>query len=509
MKTASACFAILATLRSVYAGSPSEIASAGIDPLAKAAYFVLPSSGYVFALNVAENGDVYYHMNAPSKHSWMGVGFGPSMTNTRMLISYLGDDGTTLINSCRYSAGHEEPEVESEMVIENVESDGYAPFSNTLSPDGILIAHAVCRNCSTWKNGALDLQNTAQQFVFALGPNETLHDDDTNAPLRLHTLHGNFQLDMTVATNFTGSYGRVPAPQDPGLQTGHGFWAFANYFSSSVYNTGISSAWFGVAHGVFMALAFLLILPLGALSLRLVRKVRIHATAQIIGLAFVAVGFGLGVYCSLMYNKSKSFTSTHQIIGLLILGGILIQVGLGLAHHLIYMRAGTPTIMGKIHRFLGTGILTLGIANGFIGLHFAGSSMVAYGVATAIMLLIFAIFGVLILRHNRKHVYRPDKEAFIPPPTNYQDRDHEQGDFEMSEAPFASRGYVQTPRTPFFGLVRNEIREEGLGFSSLREERRGKGGAKVQVAESLYADTPVEERGDQGFKGKWEGISLR
>lgn len=490
-------FTILAILRLCSAADRQEIADAGIDEQAKAAYFVLASSGYVFALNVADNGDVYYHMNAPSKHSYMAVGFGPSMSHTRMLISYLGDDGTTLINSCRYSTGHSEPELEPDIVIENVSDDRYAPYSNTLSPDGILIAHAVCRNCSTWRNGALDLQNTAQQFVFALGPNETLHSDDKNANLRLHVLHGNFQLDMTVATNSTGDYGRVPAPQDPGLQVGHGFWAFANYFSSDAYNTGTSSAWFGVAHAVFMGIAFFFVLPMGALALRLVRKVRTHATAQIVGLGFVTVGFGLGVYSSRVYNKSKSFNSTHQIIGLLIIAAILVQVGLGLSHHIIYMRAGMPTIMGKIHRFLGVSILTLGIANGFIGLEFAGSSMVAYGAVVAVMLVIFFGLGFFVYRHNHKSVYRPDKEAFIP-------SDHQQGDYEMNETPFATRGYVQTPRTPFFGLARNDDLDE----YTARRDHRAKGGVIVDGRESLYTDTPASDR-ENPFKGKWEGMPLR
>lgn len=492
----STVLTILAILRLVLAGDPQEIESAGIDGQAKAAYFVLATYGYVFALNIAENGDVYYHMNAPSKHSWMGVGFGSSMSNTRMLISYLGDDGATLTNSCRYSNGHNEPELEPDMVIENVSDDGYAPYSNSLSPDGILIAHAVCRNCSTWKSGALDLKNTAQQFVFALGPNETLHSDDPAASLRLHEFHGSFQLDMTVATNATGDYGRVPAPQDPGLQVGHGYWAFANYFSSDVYNTGNDTAWFGVAHAVFMGIAFLLILPLGALSLRLVRRVQIHAAAQIVGLAFVAVGFGLGVYCSTVYNKSKSFNSTHQIIGLLILAAILIQVGLGLSHHLIYMRAGTPTIMGKIHRFLGIAVLTLGIVNGFIGLKFAGSSMVAYGIVVAIMLVIFAGLAFFIFRHNQSHAYKPDKEAFVP----------SQDDYEMNETPFATRrGYVQTPRTPFFGLARNDEMDE----YTVRSQRQAKDGPHVQVRDSLYTDTPASDMGESPFKGKWEAVPLR
>lgn len=292
-------FAFWTTLS--YAADPEEIASAGIDGHAKATYFV--EGGYVFALNVVENGDVYYHMNADASHSWFGIGFGSSMTNTRMLISYLSANGANVTNTCRMSYGHSEPEHDPDCKIENIASDHYAPYENTISPSGVLIAHAVCRNCSSWLGGALDIHNEEQPFIYALGPNETLHSDDLNAPLRLHSFYGTFTMNMTQATNYTGDYGRVPAPQDPGLQVGYAFWAFANYYSSTPYNTGTLADWSPVAHAVFMCLAFILIFPLGIVSLRLLRRAMFHAAAQMVGLAFVLIGFGFGIYAAKLYNK--------------------------------------------------------------------------------------------------------------------------------------------------------------------------------------------------------------
>lgn len=294
---------LLALLQLSWAANKQEEIEAGIDGHAKAAYFVLASSGYVFALNVAANGDIYYHMNAPASHSWMGVGFGHDMRNTRMLIAYVSADGHHLTNTARMAKGHSEPEWESDIIIEGVYNDTYAPYSNTLSPDGIMITHAVCRNCSSWAGGSIDTTSTTQPFIFALGPNATLHSDDPNAALRIHEFHGNFQLDMTVATNSSGAYGRVPAPQDPGLQVGDSFWAFANYFSSNTYNTGTDAEWAGIVHAVFMCLAFLLVFPLGAVLLRLMRRVMVHAAIQAVGVGLVVIGVGLGVYASRMYNK--------------------------------------------------------------------------------------------------------------------------------------------------------------------------------------------------------------
>ncbi|GIZ40473.1 hypothetical protein CKM354_000380900 [Cercospora kikuchii] len=499
---------LLVALQLVWAGNEDEIKSAGIDDHAKAAYFVLASSGYVFALNVAENGDVYFHMNAPASHSWMGVGFGSSMKDTRMIISYIGDDGHTLINSPRMSKGHSEPEWEKDIRIDNVRNDTYAPFSNTLSPDGIMISHAVCRNCSSWATGSIDTTSKTQPFIFALGPNVTLHSDDLNAPLHIHEFHGVFQLDMTVATNSTGWYGRVPAPQDPGLQVGDSYWAFANYFSSNVYNTGRDSEWAQIVHAVFMSLAFLLVFPLGAISLRLLRRAPIHAGFQVVGLGLVVIGLGLGVYASQLYNKSKHFKSAHQVIGLFIFAGILLQIGLGLSHHIIFLRSGTPTVLGKIHRFLGLSIMVLGVINGGLGLNFAGSSVVGYSVAVAIMAVIFGGLSAAIYYYNKKHMYKPEGEDFgrkefgVEPPDEY----------EMHQTPFASMGqtgYVQTPRTPHVKRANwDDNPDDYRTYLQRGGDRGGEAKPGLYRQESLYTDTPASDR-ENPFKAKWEAVPIR
>jgi cbb3-type cytochrome oxidase subunit 3 len=191
----------------------------------------------------------------------------------------------------------------------------------------------------------------------------------------------------------------------------------------------------------------------------------------------------------------------HQIIGLVIFSAVFIQTGLGLSHHLIYMRAGTPTVMGKIHRFLGISIMLLGIANGFIGLHFSGNTLTPYGIVVAVMLVIFAALTFFVFRHNQRHVYKPEQQAFIPR------ADDESRAYEMSETPFASRGAIQTPRTPFFSMAKKwNDRTQNLR-SERRENQMSKSGAKIQ-AESLYADTPADERTNP-FKGKWEAAPLR
>ncbi|EME50394.1 hypothetical protein DOTSEDRAFT_69050 [Dothistroma septosporum NZE10] len=488
-------FVFLALLGLVFAADTEEGLAAGIDDNAKAAYFVLPSAGYVFALNVAANGDVYYHMNAPAQSSWMGVGFGKDMSNTRMLIAYIGENGHNLTNTARIATGHSEPEWESDIVIDNIHTDAYAPFSNTLSPDGIMIAHAVCRNCSSWIGGSIDVNNEQQPFIYALGPNITLRSDDKNAPLRVHASYGTFNLDMTVATSNT-SYGRVPAPQDPGLQVGDSFWAFANYFSSAAYNLGTLADWAPAAHAVFMCIAFLLIFPLGAISLRLIRRAFVHATAQMIGIVFVVIGLGLGIYASSLYNKSKHYNTYHQIVGLLVFAALFLQMGLGLAHHLVFMRSGVPTIIGKIHRFLGISIMLLAVVNCGLGFQFSGRSSTAYAAVVAVMVVILGGLTLLVWRYNRQHMYKPEKEPYSVP--NYSDRP---GEYEMRSAPFAPIDNVYTPRTPHFAAPKLDDPE------NYRQHLMRSNTSNTLGQDSMYTDTPASDR-ENPFKAKWEAMPL-
>jgi hypothetical protein len=286
---------------------------AGIPDYIKAAYFV--HSGYVFAINaIKENGDVYYHMNAPSSHSWYGVGFGRDMNNVRMLVSYLSANGHNVTNSCRMSYGETEPVYDPDCVIEDFYDDIYGPFANTLSPGGTLITHSICRGCASWMGGALDLNNTAQPFIYALGPNVTLMSDRRDAEIRMHQFHGVFNLDMTKATNYTGTYGRIPAPQDPANQQQGAFWAFANAFSSPQYDFGDDTEWAGMVHGVFMCIAFLLIFPLGALILRTMKRAMYHAVAQMVGIAFVIIGFGTAIHVSKIYNKVRPSSRASYLV---------------------------------------------------------------------------------------------------------------------------------------------------------------------------------------------------
>ena len=169
-------------------------------------------------------------------------------------------------------------------------------------------------------------------------------------------------MDMTVATSPSG--GSVPLgpylQKDASQSYGR---KFDNYPGPHI-------------HGLVMGIVFILLLPLSSLLLRVWNKVKGHMIVNYLALVLFCLAFGGGVVISRMYNKSKHFNSAHQIIGIFLLIAILSQLGLGMAHHVIFKREQRKTIMGKIHMILGPAIIFFGLVNGGIGFSFAGMSNV-------------------------------------------------------------------------------------------------------------------------------------
>lgn len=299
------------------------------------------------------------------------------MKDTFMLIAYPSGNGTGLTISPRIGRGHYEPEFQPDIVVEKIFSDDYAPAANQVKHE-IMIAHAVCRNCTKWATGALDLGNTKQQFIYALGADpgkgDALMSDDPAAGLRRHSFYGHFEGDMTYAIS-TKKHGRVPPPNDPGGGvSGVADTNFAFAFSTKAFDTHDDTEWVPVLHGVIMSLAFILIFPSGALLMSLLRRkgVLFHAGVQTFGLFLAIVGLGTGVYVSRQYNRSRGFATGHQALGSFIFAVLFVQAGLGLTQHRIFRRTKQETIFGIVHRFLGPAAIVLALVNGGLGLDLAG-----------------------------------------------------------------------------------------------------------------------------------------
>ena len=285
----------------------------GIDYHAKAAYFNFQPGGdsqYVFALNAVANGDVYFHMSGPVVHSWLGVGFGHQMANSFMIIAYPSSNGLNTTISTRIATGHNEPTYTPDFEIIKVYNDTYAPNANTVTDrgTGTIIAHAMCRNCSRWATGFLDTKSKNQPLLFALGPQRRFREDSPEASIPRHAEYGQYTVDMTKATNYTGWYGRVPAPNIPDFPFPPDDTAFASFATTPVVEASTMDDPLPTVHAALMCIAFVFVFPAGAIVMQFLKRALWHAAVQVIGFAMVFGGFGVAVKVAGQYNKVITIT---------------------------------------------------------------------------------------------------------------------------------------------------------------------------------------------------------
>ncbi|KIX95321.1 uncharacterized protein Z520_08838 [Fonsecaea multimorphosa CBS 102226] len=154
------------------------------------------------------------------------------------------------------------------------------------------------------------------------------------------------------------------------------------------------------AHACMMSIVFIVLFPLGAISLHLpLRGVRvvqfIHAPIQILGMAMMIGAMGLGIDIAdndLDYFASGTSTKAHVVIGLLACSAlILFQPALGLLQHCHFKKTGKKSVFAYIHRWLGRIAICLGWINSGLGFQLVPISLVA----THSLVRNFVIMGVL------------------------------------------------------------------------------------------------------------------
>lgn len=274
----------------------------------------------------------------------------------------------------------------------------------------------------------INLKSKNQPFMFAVGPyGHEARSDAFDAPMRMHSLHGTFQLDMTQA------YGtKLPSLglKEVGV-TAQG---------SSTLDRDIGSP----AHALLMCVSFVIVFPLGILMLRVLNKVKLHAIVQGIGLFLATVGWIIGFIISRYYqrvslptsaptsfllftkvlmrnwNQSMSFTNPHQILGILIYILLLAQWATGFLHHRTFKKTQQPTFLIKPHKYgLGALVLALGIVNAALGFRFAVSG--SYNLFFVPIVLGMIVLMVIAITLKRFLGSRGQNKVFGgPPPPNYQ-----------------------------------------------------------------------------------------
>jgi hypothetical protein len=156
-----------------------------------------------------------------------------------------------------------------------------------------------------------------------------------------------------------------------------------------------------------MATTFLVLFPLGALSLCLPLRIAtvrlIHAPIQILGLCLIIAGLGIGVTLAQNFHFLNHPVQQHVVIGITVVGTlVLFQPLMGLLQHLHFKKTGGKSVFAYLHRWLGRCMIILGMINGGLGLQLAmpgsiqapNSAIIAYSVVAGVSAIIY-LFAVL------------------------------------------------------------------------------------------------------------------
>lgn len=288
--------------------------------------------------------------------------------------------------SGRFGTGHVEPTYSDTIGLSTV-----TPPSGpaNINQDGMLFVSGTCTNCTNLAKSTIDLTNTAQPFIFALGEADKFPATTSKSgPLRRHAYYGYFTMDLTKATD---SGGDDPISLHDAIENAQ--------LTRFVTDHDIADP----VHAFIMVLAFLVIFPLGVLSLRVLKNVKLHMIFQSIGLALGIIGAASGFYLTTVYNRSKHFNSAHQIIGLLVVIALIGQWVGGFLHHRYYVKNQRPWMNGlpiKGHKMvIGPVILLMGLVDAAIGFNFAVAHQWNY-VYIPLAIVMIVVVTVIILMRN-------------------------------------------------------------------------------------------------------------
>ncbi|KEF59005.1 uncharacterized protein A1O9_03848 [Exophiala aquamarina CBS 119918] len=135
-----------------------------------------------------------------------------------------------------------------------------------------------------------------------------------------------------------------------------------------------------IAHAAVMCIAFVLFIPIAALTTRSPLKLKVtklHAPWQVVNVILAIIGMGLGSSVASTRHIPKGETP-HVLLGYVLVGLLIgVQPVLGILQHLYFRKAERRGIFGWIHLLLGRVILVLGLVNGARGFKLAHDNKTA------------------------------------------------------------------------------------------------------------------------------------
>jgi hypothetical protein len=220
--------------------------------------------------------------------------------------------------------------------------------------DGHMVFSGHCTSgCQNWPGGYMDVSSDNQKGCYAAGPAEGFQSNDPAASIVYHASYGSFKIDMKR------TFGHADAPVIDDTSTNSG---------TELDEDGGGGKWDkkSIFHGVIMVFVFIAMMPFGVVLIRVGHWVRWHAVNQTLAMIIAMGGMGLGIATSLLYQRSRSFTTPHQLIGFVVIASLMAQFTLGFLHHKAYKKTQKTTKMAPVHVWLGRIVIILATVNAFL-----------------------------------------------------------------------------------------------------------------------------------------------
>ncbi|KAF5575514.1 uncharacterized protein FSUBG_13904 [Fusarium subglutinans] len=331
----------------------------------------------------SSSSSLYVRLEAPTTYQWVALGTGSRMSGSTMLVIYQDGSGNVTL-STRKGYGHDTPTYQAMSGIKLVEGSGVS--------NGTIVANIY------WKDASIS--GTAQ-WISAWKKGSSMDTSDASSDFPEHDGTDNFSLDLSKAT--------VSGTSNPFLNSSN-----TTPSDNAVSGGGGGEDHTGSAHGVIMAVVFLVGFPIGSVLMPLLGKWLIHASWQIIAFVGMWIGFGIGKIAA--DRDADWFHEPHVVLGTIVCVLMIVQPVLGWMHHRNYVKYQRRTTISYGHIWYGRGIMVVGIINGGIGLQLSSAStglIVGYSIVGILVSAIYAAGAV------RKMVQMKRKEhELLSDPSN-------------------------------------------------------------------------------------------
>ncbi|CAI4216318.1 unnamed protein product [Parascedosporium putredinis] len=342
------------------------------------------------------SGNLYFQMEALDTYTWVAVGTGSFMSGSNIFVLYQDGNGNVTV-STRSGTGAACPLPERH------------PDRGPCRLRRLGRRHARQRPVPQLRVVEGRLHGPVLHLLAldrCLEARKPLNTADTNAAIAQHADFDQVRIDLTQAAvtldvnpfltggttggtgNNNGNTGNTGG--NTGTGTGNNGNNVGGGGNLTGGNSGAGSGNRTVnlvrVHGILMALAFVVLYPIGALLIPLVGKWYIHAGCQSVAFLVMWAGFGTG------YMRANAggilFKQTHTILGAIVTFAMVLQPALGILHHRYYMKHKARAAVSYVHIWYGRVLLLVGVVNGGIGLRMAGSPspfVIAYAVLAAVI----------------------------------------------------------------------------------------------------------------------------